>query len=46
MFSIILQTVRGMLDSVICTTHLSGNFDSEFNKKELRKCFAFVQYSM
>ena len=45
MFSIILQTARRMLNSVMCTTHLSDNFNSVFNKKN-RENFVFVQHNM
>ena len=41
MFSIILLTKRGILDSVICTAHFSKSFNSEFserNKKRFRVC--------
>ena len=33
MFSILLQTVRGVLNSLICTAHFSDNFNSVFNYK-------------
>ena len=33
MFRILLQTARGMLNSVICTAHFSDNFNTVFYKK-------------
>ena len=44
MFSFILQTARGMLNTVICTAYFSENFDSAFSKK-YRNVFVFVQCS-
>ena len=33
MFSILLQTARGILNSDICTAHFSENLNDVFNKK-------------
>ena len=33
MFSILLQKAEGVLYSLICTAHLSNNFNSVFYKK-------------
>ena len=33
MFSIILQTARGILNSVICTAHFFDSFNSVINKE-------------
>ena len=45
MFSFILQTARGMLNTVICTAYFSESFDSVFSKK-YRNFFVFVQCSI
>ena len=34
MFSILLQTAIGILNSLICGIHFSNNFDSVFHKKK------------
>ena len=33
MFSNLLQTARGILNSLICVVHFSSNFNSVFHKK-------------
>ena len=33
MFSNLLQTARGILNSLICVAHFSNNFNSAFHKK-------------
>ena len=33
MFSNLLQTARGILNSLICVVHFSSNFNSVFSKK-------------
>ena len=33
MFSILLQTIRGILNTLICVAHFSNNFNSIFNEK-------------
>ena len=34
---ILLETARGVLNSLICAAYLSNNFNSVFNKKKLEK---------
>ena len=37
MFSILLQTERGILNSLICTAHFFNNFNGVFHKKMFEK---------
>ena len=37
MFSILLQTTRGTVNSLICVSHFSNNFSSVFHKKRFMK---------
>ena len=41
MFSILLQTALGKLNSFICTGHFSNSFDGVFNKK-IEKIFCVL----
>ena len=46
MSSVLLETPRGILNSVMRTAHFPENFNSVFNKKKYQNYFAFVQHSM
>ena len=37
MFNILFQTARGILNSLICVTHFSNNFNSVFHKKKVKE---------
>ena len=46
MFSILLQTARGILNSLICVVHFSNNFNSVFHKKGSWNLLVLLQCSM